>query len=193
MDRNTSVVQSEKDTNDNTNQPDYRPDSQVDASFADDNLEGLDPSLHINNPVNAQVNINNPVMPAKDMVKLEEAYPGAIDRILAMGEKEQAFTHKIIESQHESELKANQRNIGISKEQSVFNFLKLIIAFVLVVLSGSCAVYLFINDKLWGGLAMSLVSLVLASIFLLGYFPNRVFEALFGKRHDKKPPDNIEE
>ncbi len=190
MDERESQQPAEALENNNDNQPDYRPDSQVEASFAAGNLEGSDNYLQINNPGNAQVNINNPVMPANDMVKLEAVHPGAIDRILSMGEKEQAFAHKIIESQHKEELEVSQRNRGISKEQSLFNFAKLFIVSLFILLLIGCAVYLFIQDKTWGGLSMSLVILILASIFVLGHFPTKIFEALFGRFYDDKPPDN---
>jgi len=138
---------------------------------------------------NAQFNINNPVMPVKDMVKLEEVHEGAIDRILAMGEREQSFTHKIVQSQHDDQLRITNRNVEISKEQNSFNFQKLYIVSGFIFVLISSATYLFANDKMWGGLAFSLGFLVLASIFILGYFPNRVFEALFGT----KPPNSSEE
>lgn len=181
MDNNSEGLQQNTiATEDKTDsQPDYSPDSQVEASFVN---ESLDTQLPMQNSIqNAQFNINNPVMPVKDMVRLEEVHKGAIDRILAMGEREQSFTHGIVQSQHDDQLKITNRNIGISKEQNSFNFQKLYIVsgfiFVLIV----CATYLFVNDKMWGGLAFSLGFLVLASIFILGYFPSRIFEAMFNK------------
>lgn len=179
---------SSENSTESQNQPDYSCDSQVDidASFVGENLDAQVPMQ--NSIQNAQFNINNPVMPVKDMVKLEEAHNGAIDRILTITEKEQAFTHKIVQSQHDEQLKISERNIEISKEQNTFNFHKLYIVSGFIIVLIGCAVYLFAHDKLWGGIVLAFASLVLASIFMLGYFPTRIFEALF----NRKPPDNPE-
>jgi|26BtaG_2_1085354.scaffolds.fasta_scaffold14295_2 uncharacterized membrane protein len=182
---NTSTID-----NDRTSQPDYSPDNQVDASFVRDNLESLDTPVPMQNSIqNAQFNISNPIMPVKDMVKLEEAHPGAIDRILAMGEREQSFTHQIIQLQHNDQLRINDRNIEISKEQNNFNRYKLFIVSSFILILIACATYLFLVGPLWGGLALSMVMLILASIFILGHFPSKVFEALFQNRSQRESSD----
>lgn len=189
MDKGQNTVEQNTSTidNDSISQPDYSPDNQVDASLVRDNLESLDTSVPMQNSIqNAQFNINNPIMPVQDMVKLEEAHPGAIDRILAMGEKEQSFTHQIIQSQYNDQLRINERNIEISKEQNSFNQYKLFIVSSFILILIGCSTYLFILGSLLGGFAFSLVMLILASIFILGHFPNKIFEALFQKQSSYK-------
>ncbi|MGO2506312.1 MAG: DUF2335 domain-containing protein [Psychrobacter alimentarius] len=174
--------------NDN-NQPDYSLDSQVEASFSDESLDALTQASMQNSIQNAQFNINNPIMPAKEMAMLEEAYPGAIDRILAMGEREQSFTHKMIESQHLEHMKSNERNIAISKEQTFFNQSKLYIVSIFILLLIVVSFYLFIKGSLWGGVVLSFVMLILACIFILGYFPSSIFEAMFKNKSNNAPSE----
>lgn len=192
MDKERDSVAANTSTSDHDSpsQPDYSPDNQVDSSFVQDNLESLDTPVPMQNSIqNAQFNISNPIMPVKDMVKLEEAHPGAIDRILAMGEREQSFTHQIIQSQHNDQLRINDRNIEISKEQNSFNRYKLFIVSSFILILIACATYLFLLGSLWGGFALSMVMLILASIFILGHFPSKVFEALFQNRSQREPSD----
>lgn len=184
MDKEQPVEQQNVSNND-INQPDYRPDSQVEASFVDEDLDGLDIPLPMQNSIqNAQFNIQNPVMPVKDMVKLEELHAGAIDRILTMGEKEQSFTHRIVESQHVDQIKITDRNIEISKEQNSFNFQKLYIITGLIVILIICATVLFAKGNNIGGWAFTTGFVVLACIFMLGYFPNSPFSIFGGKSKD---------
>ncbi|WP_299066676.1 DUF2335 domain-containing protein [uncultured Psychrobacter sp.] len=172
-----------------TNQPDYSPDSQVDVSFTDENPDALTQATMQNAIQNAQFNFNNPIMPAKEMAALEKAYPGAIDRILAMGEREQSFTHKMVELQHTEHMKSNERNIDISKEQTFFNQSKLYIVSAFILLLIILSVCLFINGFFWGGVVLSFVMLVLACIFILGYFPSSIFEAMFKNRSNETPSE----
>ena len=174
---------------DDNNQPDYSLDSQVEASFIDESSDALTQASMQNSIQNAQFNINNPIMPAKEMAMLEQAHPGAIDRILAMGEREQSFTHKMVESQHTEHMKSNERNIDISKEQTFFNQAKLFIVSFLILILIIIAAYLFANGFLWGGVVFSFVMLVLACIFILGYFPSSIFEAMFKSRSSDTPSE----
>lgn len=173
----------------NKDQPSYTPENQVDVLDFDINTDSnhSKPNLPYTAIQSANsVHINNPVMPAQDMAILENVYPGAIDRIFSINEKEQTFTHKLVENQHDEQVKINDRNIGISKEQSSFNVSKLYIVSALILILIACATYLFNAGSLWGGLAFTLSMLILASIFILGYFPNSVFDAIF--RRDR--PDS---
>ncbi len=174
---------------DDNNQPDYSLDSQVEASFSDESSDALTQASMQNSIQNAQFNINNPIMPAKEMAMLEQAHPGAIDRILAMGEREQSFTHKMVESEHTERMKSNERNINISKEQTFFNQAKLFIVSFLILILIIIAAYLFANGFLWGGVVFSFVMLVLACIFILGYFPSSIFEAMFKSRSRDAPSE----
>lgn len=180
---------------DDQDQRSYKPENQVDVLDFDINTNSIDhnhskPNLPYTAIQSANsVHINNPVMPAQDMAILESVYPGAIDRIFSINEKEQAFTHKLVESQHDEQIKINDRNIGISKEQSSFNVSKLYIVSALILILIGCATYLFAAGFLWGGLAFTLSTLILASIFILGYFPNSVFDAIFRRDRSDSPPE----
>ena len=131
------------------------------------------PFVPINNAQN--VNIPAPAIPANDMVKLEAYLPGSINRILQMSEKEQSFTHHIVQSQHNEQVKINDRNIAISKEQGKFNTTKLWMGFLLIVGLTGVGLYLFIHNFVWGGSIMLFSALVLAAVFILGYFPESIF------------------
>lgn len=177
---------------DNKNQPSYTPENQVDVLAVDINTDNTDnkPNLPYAAIQNANsVHFNNPVMPAQDMVILESVYPGAIDRIFSINEREQAFTHKLVENQHDEQIKINDRNIGMSKEQSLFNISKLWIVSLLILILIACSTYLFATGYLWGGLAFTFSMLILASIFILGYFPNSVFDAIFRRGTPDSNPD----
>lgn len=180
---------------DDKDQRSYTPENQVDVLDFDINTNNIDhnqskPNLPYTAIQSANsVHINNPVMPAQDMAILESVYPGAIDRIFSINEKEQAFTHKLVESQHDEQIKINNRNIGISKEQSSFNVSKLYIVSALILILIGCATYLFDAGLLWGGLAFTLSTLILASIFILGYFPNSVFDAIFRRDGSESTSD----
>src|SRR5690606_23672536 len=41
----------------------------------------------------------------------------------------------------------------------------------------------------WGGVVLSFVMLVLACIFILGYFPSSIFEAMFKNRSNETPSE----
>lgn len=186
--KNTEQADAVAECNEN-NQPDYSLDSQVEASFSDESLDALTQASMQNSIQNAQFNINNPIMPAKEMAMLEEAHPGAIDRILAMGEREQSFTHKMVESQHLEHIKSNERNIDISKEQTFFNQAKLYIVSIFILLLIIVSFYLFLKGFVLGGMALAFVMLVLACIFILGYFPSSIFEALFKNKSRADLPE----
>ncbi|CAM3424119.1 hypothetical protein GCM10016272_02340 [Psychrobacter glaciei] len=186
--KNTEQADAVAECNEN-NQPDYSLDSQVEASFSDESLDALTQASMQNSIQNAQFNINNPIMPAKEMAMLEEAHPGAIDRILAMGEREQSFTHKMVESQHLEHIKSNERNIDISKEQTFFNQAKLYIVSIFILLLIIVSFYLFLKGFVLGGIALAFVMLVLACIFILGYFPSSIFEALFKNKSRADLPE----
>ena len=177
---------------DNKNQPSYAPENQVDVLAANINTNNNynEPNLPYAAIQNAtSVHFNNPVMPAQDMAILEGVHPGAIDRILSISEREQTFTHKLVENQHDEQIKINDRNIGISKEQSLFNVSKLWIVSLLILILIACSTYLFATGSLWGGLAFTFSMLILASIFILGYFPNSVFDAIFRRETPDPNPD----
>lgn len=128
-------------------------------------------------PINnaGTVNIPPPAIPANDMVLLEHNYPGAIDRILKMSEAEQAFTHQIVQQQHSEQIKIQNRNIEISKEQNLFNIIKLFMGFFVIVGLTAIDTYLFYLGFNIGGGIMTFATLVLAAIFILGYFPESIF------------------
>lgn len=131
------------------------------------------PFVPINHAQN--VNIPAPAIPANDMVKLEAHLPGSIDRILRMSEKEQDFTHDIVQAQHDEQIKTNNRNIEISKEQKVFNFTKLWMGFFIILCLMGLAFYLFSIGLTIGGGLITFATLVLAAVFVLGYFPESIF------------------
>ena len=173
--------------NDN-NQPDYSPDSQVEASFSDESPDALTQASMQNSIQNAQFNINNPIMPAKEMAMLEEAHPGAIDRILSMGEREQTFTHQVQERLQGEHIRLNDRNIEMSKEQTELTNKKINLTVVLIVIMVACAVGLFAFDRTIGGVLMVALSAAVAIIFVLGQSPDSLFNIF-----RVGPPSNPEE
>ena len=92
-----------------------------------------------------------------------------------MSEAEQAFTHQLVQQQHNEHVKVNDRNIQISKEQSRFNTTKLWMGFVVILLLGFIDAGLFYLGFNIGGGMMTFATLVLAAIFILGYFPESIF------------------
>ena len=169
-------------------QPDYSPDSQVEAFFSDESPDALNQGSMQNSIQNAQFNINNPIMPAKEMAQLEEAYPGAIDRILSMGELEQAFTHQVQERLQGEHIRLNDRNIEISREQTELTNKKINLTAVLIVIMVGCAVILFAFDKTIGGVLMVALSAAVAIIFVLGQSPDSLFNIF-----KASPPNNPDE
>lgn len=131
------------------------------------------------------VNIPPPAIPANDMIKLEAHHPGAIDRILRMSEKEQDFSHSIIRQDQNDQTKITDRDIIISKEQYQHNTAKLIIVVALLFLLIGGAIYLFILDKVIGGVGLLILASIVGSIFVLGDFPIGVFESIFGNQKGK--------
>ena len=169
---------------DNDNQPDYSPDSQVEASFTDRSPDALTQGAMQNSIQNAQFNINNPIMPAKEMALLEEAHVGAIDRILSMGEREQTFTHQVQERLQGEHIRLNDRNIEMSKEQTALTNKKVNLTVVLIVLIVASAVGLFAFDKIVGGVLLIALAAAIAIIFVLGQSP----DSLFGIFRASPPP-----
>ena len=122
------------------------------------------------------VNISPPAIPANDMVLLEQYHPGAIDRILKMSEIEQTFTHQLVKSEQLEQVKINQRNVEISKEQNRFNTIKLWMGFFIIIGLIVIAFYLFTENFIIGGSCILFAALVLAAVFVLGYFPEKIFD-----------------
>ncbi|WP_067337549.1 DUF2335 domain-containing protein [Faucicola atlantae] len=170
----------------------------MEGEIVESSPEGSErPKVHSNNTLNLNapfvpishaqnVNIPAPAIPANDMVKLEAHLPGSIDRILRMSEKEQEFTHHIVQAQHDEQSKINNRNIEISKEQRNFNFIKLVMGFLLIIGLIGLSTYLFILKLSWGGSVIALAALVLAAVFILGYFPEKIFNIF---RSHKSPDE----
>lgn len=157
------------------NQPDSFDDDQVDSPLNNHLQYDLSTNTYV--PINnaGTVNIPPPAIPANDMVLLEHHYPGAIDRILKMGEAEQAFTHQLVQQQHNEQVKINDRNIQISNEQSRFNTTKLWMGFIVIIILGAIDAGLFYLGFNIGGGIMTFATLVLAAVFILGYFPESIF------------------
>ena len=139
-------------------------------------------------PINHAQNVHlpSPSIPANDMVLLEKHHQGAIDRILNLSEREQHFNHDMVKLQHNEQVKINDRNIEISKEQKTFNFTKLWMGFFLVLFLMSAGIYLFIHDFKVGGGLILFSGLVLAAVFIIGYFPEGIFSIF---KRDKSPND----
>ncbi|MBW4018557.1 DUF2157 domain-containing protein [Moraxella osloensis] len=161
-------------------------------------LEYYEPTIELQEPrvpfvpQAIQNNIHLPsTLPAQDMVLLQQHYPHAIEEIFARQKQEQDFTHHIVQSQHDLQVKITDRNIAISKEQYQHNTGKLILvsSFIFLLIGG--ALYLFIKDKTAGGITLAILACILGSIFVLGQFPTGVFDAIFGR--NKRLPNDIEE
>lgn len=172
---------------DDIDQPDYSLDSQVEGSFVDASADALTQSTMQNSIENAQFNFNNPVMPADEMAKLEKSHPGAIDRILSMGELEQVFTHQLQEKIQGEHTKLNDRNIEMSKEQTLLINKKIDRTVLLIILMVVCAVGLFSYDKNLGGALMIALSAAVAIIFVLGKSPDALFSIF--RMGSSKPPE----